>query len=131
MTSTSTLPRHSGILYVDDQPLFARRIDLLDVRRTIYRLELEPDLCPSQIPPHVNTVIIKRQKDGWEKCFRNEQAAYEKLSELQGSVIPKLYGQVIYDGQPALVLSDEDGLNLHELASNLDNHIDYDNLEIL
>ena len=38
-----------------------------------------------------------------------EKAAYEKLEPVQGSVIPRCFGQIEYDGKRALILSDIGG----------------------
>lgn len=38
-----------------------------------------------------------------------EKAAYEKLGPVQGSVIPRCFGQIEYDGKRALILSDIGG----------------------
>jgi serine/threonine protein kinase len=42
--------------------------------------------------------------------------AYERLKVLQGTVIPTLFGQGPFNGRPALVLSEVDGITLRELA---------------
>ena len=103
---------------------------MLDSRRTVYRVELEPG-SSSKIPPTANSIIVKRQKIGWETCFQDERKAYENLKELQGKLIPTLYGEGIYDGYPALLLSDEVGSTLHDLASNIHVRMFYNVLEVM
>ncbi|KAJ5343981.1 hypothetical protein MYU51_002043 [Penicillium brevicompactum] len=97
---------------LDDQLIMAKKAELLDPKsgRAVYRLELTN--APS-LPP---TVILKKQKPGWEDEFNNEIKAYNLLSRLQGTVIPILYGEAMYDGSPALVLSVISGTTLLELA---------------
>ncbi|KAJ5350963.1 hypothetical protein N7541_008690 [Penicillium brevicompactum] len=97
---------------LDDQLIIAKKAELLDPKsgRTVYRLELTN--APS-LPP---TVILKKQKPGWEDQFNNEKEAYNLLSRLQGTVIPILYGEAMYDRSPALVLSVISGTTLLDLA---------------
>lgn len=61
-------------------------------------------------------MILKKQKPGWEDQFNNEKEAYNLLSRLQGTVIPILYGEALYDRSPALVLSVISGTTLLDLA---------------
>lgn len=61
-------------------------------------------------------MILKKQKPGWEDRFNTEKKAYDLLSPLQGMIIPKLYGEAMYDRSPALVLSAIPGTTLLELA---------------
>ncbi|CAP98221.1 hypothetical protein PCH_Pc22g09330 [Penicillium rubens Wisconsin 54-1255] len=70
----------------------------------------------TRFPKTVTSVIVKQQKHNWEEEFRNEIAVYDKLKELQGKVIPYFFGQGYYDGFPAIVLSEIDGVTLYELA---------------
>lgn len=63
-------------------------------------------------------MILKKQKPGWEDQFTTEKEAYDLLSGLQGTVIPILYGEAMYDRTPALVLSAISGTTLLELARN-------------
>ena len=121
----------SQTLYIDGRPINTRKVELLDHRRTVYRLELEPNSLRYSIPPHLNTIIVKRQKCGWEDCFQDERKAYDRLEKLQGCLIPTLYGQGTFNGYPALILSDEAGLTLYDLAFDLHKDIDTDTLEVL
>lgn len=101
----------SGI-FLDNRLIIANKAELLDPNseRTVYRLELTDS--PS-LPP---IVILKKQKPGWEDQFNTEKKAYDVLSCLQGTVIPILYGETMYDRSPALVLSAIPGTTLLELA---------------
>jgi hypothetical protein len=62
------------------------------------------------------TVILKKTKPGCEKQFSREKEAYKLLQQIQGTVIPKFYGEAIYDSPPALILSAFTGTTLLELA---------------
>lgn len=101
---------------MDTYPIYSTNVQLLDKRRTVYRFTLDPSSYRHSIPQTITSVIVKRQKNDWEKEFRNEKAVYDKLKELQGKVIPFFFGQGYYDGLPALVLSEIDGVTLYELA---------------
>ncbi|RAL01695.1 uncharacterized protein BO80DRAFT_464241 [Aspergillus ibericus CBS 121593] len=103
-------PSHDQILYLGDQPIPVTEVIRLDPNRTVYRVGIEP---VGDLP---QTVIVKQQKEGWEKEFRQEAEAYEKLNPLQGTVIPRLFGQGSFDGVPALVLSEVIGTTLYDLA---------------
>lgn len=48
--------------------------------------------------------------------FQNEIYAYERLKMLQGTLIPTLFGQGSFNGRPAFVLSEIDGITLRQLA---------------
>jgi hypothetical protein len=91
-------------------------MQLLDERRTVYRFALDPGSFRHSIPQTITSVIVKQQKHNWDKEFRNEIAVYDKLKELQGKVIPCFFGQGYYDGLPALILSEIDGVTIYELA---------------
>jgi serine/threonine protein kinase len=80
-------------------------------RPTVFRLEL--DQLRLGLP---EAVIVKQQKDKRDDEFRNEILAYERLKELQGTVIPTLFGQGSFNGRPALILSEVDGITLRQLA---------------
>jgi hypothetical protein len=73
-------------------------------------LDLEESLF---LPP---TVILKKQKPQWEDQFNTEKKAYDLLKPIQGIVIPKFYGEAMYDTSPALVLSAITGTTLLKLA---------------
>ncbi|KAK4642584.1 hypothetical protein QC761_0086030 [Podospora bellae-mahoneyi] len=116
---------------IGGQLVFAQTSKLLDPRRTVYRLELKQPLflpliqffatyCPRIriyypgwfLPP---IIILKKRKVGWEDEFEREKQVYEVLKPLQGTVIPYLYGEGVYDGSPALVLSFIRGKTVYEL----------------
>ncbi|KAJ5573532.1 uncharacterized protein N7459_007959 [Penicillium hispanicum] len=99
-------------------------------RNTVHRLELEPASFRHTIPPAVTSVIVKQQKDGWEEEFVLEKEAYERLNELQGVLIPQLYGQGSFNGLPALILSDVEGLTLYDYVRNTPN-VQEDTLNVL
>lgn len=58
------------------------------------------------LPPHL---ILKKQKKNWGYEFEAEKAAYAKLRPLQGTVVPKLFGELEYDDTRALLMSDTGG----------------------
>lgn len=51
-------------------------------------------------------LILKKQKKDWEEEFKAEKAAYAKLRPLQGTVVPRLFGELRYDNTTALLMSD-------------------------
>ncbi len=61
------------------------------------------------LPPQL---ILKKQKKNWEEEFEAEKAVYAKLRPLQGTVVPKLFGEVQYDNTRALLMSDIGGVCL-------------------
>ncbi|KAH6631308.1 hypothetical protein F5144DRAFT_214755 [Chaetomium tenue] len=54
-------------------------------------------------------IVLKQKKEGWDEEFDTEIATYQKLRGLQGTIIPIYYGQVRFEGKPALILSDIGG----------------------
>lgn len=80
----------------------------VSIQRTIDEKSLAPPEHDEwQLPP---VAILKRQKVGWEEEFRNEQVMYAKLRDLQGTVVPKYYGEpTCSDGIPSMLLSDVGG----------------------
>lgn len=90
----------------------------MNAQRPVYRFEIGPSSFRHTIPSSVNTVIVKQQKDGWEEEFWNEKNTYDRLQDLQGTVIPHLYGQGTLDGLPALILSEVIGPTLYDIARN-------------
>lgn len=71
-------------------------------------------------------LILKREKSGWEEEFDNEKKIYNLLRPLQGSVIPRFFGEVECPktertGSRALILADIGGVALcEEGAGSLD-----------
>jgi hypothetical protein len=71
------------------------------------------------LPPKI---VLKRQKVGWDEEFDNEKAIYQRLSPLQGTVVPVCYGEAVCPATEtttsrALVLSDVGGIGLYEDAA--------------
>lgn len=54
-------------------------------------------------------LIVKKLKENWDEEFEREKATYAQLRPLQGTVIPKLFGEVRYENTRALLLSDIGG----------------------
>lgn len=54
-------------------------------------------------------IVLKQKKDGWDEEFDAEKANYLKLRCMQGIIIPTYYGEVQFEGKPAIVLSDIGG----------------------
>ncbi|KAK0625125.1 hypothetical protein B0T17DRAFT_639555, partial [Bombardia bombarda] len=59
-----------------------------------------------------SNVILKKEKKDWQKEFDNEKAAYTKLRPLQGVIIPKFFGELLYDNTKAFLMSDIGGASL-------------------
>jgi serine/threonine protein kinase len=78
----------------------------------------EPSSCHNALPHNVKSVIVKQQKDGWASEFQREKEAYKALEDLQGTVIPQLFGEGSLNGIPAIILSEVAGSTLSELARN-------------
>ena len=57
-------------------------------------------------------LILKKQKKNWEDEFEAEKVAYAKLRLLQGTVVPRLFGELQYGNTPALLMSDIGGVCL-------------------
>ncbi|KAH8433990.1 uncharacterized protein LDX57_011626 [Aspergillus melleus] len=121
MAHSISPPQSFQAIELHGHEIVATEIELLDQHRPVYRARLEPDLYRHTIPSTVTSVIIKQQKDEWEEEFEDEEKAYNRLKKLQGEVIPYFYGRGCFNGQPALILSDIDGITLNDLA-----HSNYD-----
>ncbi|KAK4671739.1 hypothetical protein QC764_511665 [Podospora pseudoanserina] len=110
--------------------IIAEKAELL--LETVYRLELKrppllialiqrfASLCPwarARWPEWFlpATVILKKRKAGWEAEFETEKQAYDVLKLIQGTIVPYFYGEAVYDGSPALVLSLIEGETLTHL----------------
>ncbi|GAB1318830.1 hypothetical protein MFIFM68171_09040 [Madurella fahalii] len=64
-------------------------------------------------------IVLKRQKKGGDDELDNEKAIYQALAPVQGKVVPVCYGEAEcteteMTGTRALVLSDVEGVSLHE-----------------
>ncbi|RAK95746.1 uncharacterized protein BO80DRAFT_469179 [Aspergillus ibericus CBS 121593] len=120
---TASDPNSGSIktIQLDGHEILATEIELIDPQRTVYRFKLSPDSHRHTIPKTATSIIIKQQKDDWEEEFEDEEMAYKTLELLQGDVIPYFYGRGYFDGRPALILSDINGINLNDLAHSNDN----------
>ncbi|KAH8430073.1 uncharacterized protein LDX57_007744 [Aspergillus melleus] len=126
----SCSPQPYQIVKLNDQEIIATDVELLDPRRsTVYRLKLKLASHQNVIPDMATSVIVKQQKDGWEEEFEVEKMAYNRLAQLQGEVIPYFYGQGSFNGLPAIVLSDIDGIAPDYLARSSNDEISEDSLE--
>lgn len=69
-------------------------------------------LAKSVIPGYFlpSRIVIKKLKPGWNDEFENEKSMYERLLSLQGSLIPRCFGETIVHGTRALILSEVDGI---------------------
>lgn len=100
---------------IGDRTVSARTTrQLASGKETVYRLEPQE---PTSIP---GPIIVKQQKKAWEEEFKNEKMAYERLKELQGTVIPQFLGEGFFRGVPALFLSEIAGTTLYDLAQSND-----------
>ena len=97
---------------MNDQPITVTEVVQLDRNHTVYRVKIEPF---NNLP---RTLIIKQQKEGWSDEFAEEVQAYTRLKDLQGGMIPQLFGQGNFAGVPALTLSEVVGTTLYDLARN-------------
>ncbi|KAL4960562.1 uncharacterized protein BDV14DRAFT_140063 [Aspergillus stella-maris] len=118
--------------HLANRTIVATKARLLDRHRPVYHLHLKRspifrliekafpalnDRWPELFLPA--EIIIKKMKDGWENEFRTEIATYNLLKPLQGSIIPKFYGEATYEGSPALVISVVKGETLSEVARSM------------
>lgn len=55
-------------------------------------------------------IVVKKLKSGWSDEFKNEKSMYERLLPLQGSLIPRCFGETTVHGTRALVLSEVNGI---------------------
>jgi serine/threonine protein kinase len=85
------------------------------IRDNVYRCKLDEPCAGLPL-----SLVVKKQKTGWQEQFNMEIEAYGTLQELQGTVIPRFYGQCTVNGVPALLLSDIGGRTLETLAQNDD-----------
>ncbi|KAJ5993188.1 hypothetical protein N7451_008912 [Penicillium sp. IBT 35674x] len=109
-----SLHTQSPTLILDDKRLTVKRNKLLNqLRPTVYRLELEE---PRHGLPEI--VIVKQEKRERSNEFREEINAYNRLQQLQGNVIPILFGQGSFNEYPALILSEVKGITLRDLAKS-------------
>ncbi|KAL4925819.1 uncharacterized protein BDV17DRAFT_270997 [Aspergillus undulatus] len=116
-------------LRLGKKTIFATTATLLSRHRPIYRLKVKQSSLLSIIGllfPRIKArwpgwflpaeIIVKKMKEGWEQEFRTEIATYKYLRPIQGIIIPRFYGEAIYDGSPALVVAVVDGITLSQVA---------------
>ncbi|ESZ96260.1 hypothetical protein SBOR_3315 [Sclerotinia borealis F-4128] len=93
----------SPTLFTDDEPTMFTDDELYGPLLKAIAIAIYPEgFLPS-------TVILKKRKPDWDEEFETEKRMYRHLAPLQGTVIPHYYGEAVYDGSPALVLSDIGG----------------------
>ncbi|RSL69357.1 hypothetical protein CEP53_002247 [Fusarium sp. AF-6] len=80
----------------------------LILRLPMFLQSLPRTLFPGFFLP--DRVILKRLKPDWLDEFENEKRIYERLKNLQGRMIPRLYGEARFEGTRALVLSEVHGI---------------------
>ncbi|APA14651.1 hypothetical protein sscle_13g094210 [Sclerotinia sclerotiorum 1980 UF-70] len=113
----------------------------IDPQRTVYRLKIKKPSILDYIPiPFIRsvfekifnfypclkishpewflppTVILKKCKPDWDDEFEVEKRIYRRLQLLQGRFIPYFYGEAIYNGSSALVLSEIIGRRLFNIT---------------
>ncbi|EGR44722.1 uncharacterized protein TRIREDRAFT_111937 [Trichoderma reesei QM6a] len=57
-----------------------------------------------------SAIVLKSQKPDWEEEFDNELANYRSLQSLQGTVIPRHFGVVQFDGVRSHLMADVGGV---------------------
>ncbi|RSL80167.1 hypothetical protein CEP52_017426 [Fusarium oligoseptatum] len=57
-----------------------------------------------------DNVVLKKEKPNWEEEYDNENAMYKRLHSLQGRTIPRFYGEAVFEGARAMVLSRIEGI---------------------
>lgn len=57
-----------------------------------------------------SAIVLKSQKPDWEEEFDNELASYRTLQSLQGTVIPRHFGVVQFDGVRSHLMADIGGV---------------------
>jgi hypothetical protein len=111
-------------VHLEDKPIRVIRAEQPDIlRKTVFDFTIEPSHGLPQ------NLFVKKQKVGWEAEFSAEIDAYKRLRELQGTTVPQLFGQVLVDGVPALLLSKVPGISLDALARSGAMEIDENLLE--
>ncbi|RSL50051.1 hypothetical protein CEP51_015396 [Fusarium floridanum] len=92
--------------------IIRRRLDhiiiALILRLPMFLQSLPRALFPGFFLP--DRVILKRLKPDWLDEFDNEKRIYERLKNLQGRMIPRLYGEARFEGTRALVLAEVLGI---------------------
>lgn len=57
-----------------------------------------------------SAIVLKSQKPDWEEEFDNELASYRSLQSLQGTVIPRHFGVVQFEGVRSHLMADIGGV---------------------
>ncbi|KAJ5570079.1 uncharacterized protein N7459_009509 [Penicillium hispanicum] len=91
-------PKHPLEFRLGSRLVVAAKVELLDPRHTVYRLDLKQPPFLALLQPILALV------------------PWIKAQPLQGTVIPYFYGETVYETSPTLVLSYIAGTNLFELA---------------
>ncbi|KAJ5087570.1 hypothetical protein N7456_011186 [Penicillium angulare] len=99
-------------LLLDGLPLLITDIKCIHPERTVLRVKIGSS-GKLNLP---STVIVKQQKSGWEDEFAQEIAVYKKLESFQGRLVPYFLGQGLFNDIPAIILSEVDGITLHDFA---------------
>ncbi len=96
------------MLRLEVQPTFAQRLVqcLTHLFPSPIRSWIESRFPEWSLP---RRLILKKQKEGWDEEFETEKETYTKLRPLQGTVIPRYFGELRYEGKRAILLSDIGG----------------------
>ncbi|KAI8721341.1 hypothetical protein NCS52_00581400 [Fusarium sp. LHS14.1] len=87
---------------------FDRVVITLFRRLPLVVQSLTKSIIPGYFLP--SKVVIKKLKPGWNDEFNNEKSMYERLLCLQGTLIPKYFGETTVHNTRALILSEVDGV---------------------
>lgn len=111
-------------IHLEDKPIRVIRAEQPDIlRETVFDFTIEPS---HDLPQNL---FVKKQKNRREAEFSAEIEAYKRLRKLQTTTIPKLFGQILLDGVPALLLSKIPGVSLDALARSGAMEVDENLLE--
>ncbi|KAI6750747.1 hypothetical protein HG530_014643 [Fusarium avenaceum] len=107
-TGTVSDHAHPNVLRLRIQQSFLQRAvqTLIRMLSTVTGSWLQSKFPEWFIPKNI---VLKSQKPDWEDEFNRELIAYHKLSNIQGIIIPQLYGMIEYRNTRTLVLSDIGG----------------------
>ncbi|OAA63278.1 Protein kinase-like domain protein [Niveomyces insectorum RCEF 264] len=82
---------------------------LIDRLPCSWRRHLQAWFPGAFLPPRVVVKQLLRTDKGAAQLFDNEIRAYGRLQQVQGTAIPRFFGEGVCEGQRALVLSVVDG----------------------
>jgi hypothetical protein len=110
-TAASVDDVHRNVLRLEVQPSFAQRLvqSLVGLLPSSVRTFVESRFPEWTLPTRL---ILKRQKESWDDEFEMEKDIYAKLRPLQGTVIPRYFGELRYENKRAILLSDIGGAAL-------------------